>query len=632
MPVRVLQQILPVLLTLTLMGGLACAPRSEDTAAVLPAAARDPHSHSRPDEVVVRHMELDLDVDFEMRRLRGRASLDIDNLTGADAIDLDAWDLEILSVHTEPNGLPAEFSLSESQPFLGQRLRIALAPGTEKIHIDYQTSPEAVALQWLEPSQTSGEQPFLYSQSQPNLARTWIPCQDSPGVRMTYEATIRVPKGMMAVMSAANSTVPAADGVHTFVMEQPIPCYLVALAVGELEFRELGPRTGVYAEPAGLDAAAWEFADVEAMMTAAERLYGPYQWDRYDILVLPPSFPFGGMENPRLTFATPTILAGDRSLVSLVAHELAHSWSGNLVTNTTWNDTWLNEGFTTYFESRIMEEIYGRDYSEMLAVLDFQGLQEALTELGPESPDSRLHLDMAGRDPDLASGTVAYVKGALFLRWLEEKVGREELDRLLSAWFEANAFRGQDADGFVHFLDAELHLDSNESLAEAVEAWIFDPGLPADHPVPSSPRLEAVKSQIDVWRDGRDAESLRTADWSTQEWLYFVNNQPDDLEADDLEALDEIFSLTASGNDQILSRWLALSVRHGYQRVDPVVEEFLVRVGRRWLVQSIYEELVATPEGRERAMEIYARARPGYHGILRATVDAVLAGEKSGAP
>src|SRR4051794_5824957 len=369
-------------------------------------AMRDIHSFSRPDEASIKHLALDLTVDFDRQQLSGTARLDLDN-RGARELVLDTNGLTVAKVTAD--GAPAAFTLGDPVKYLGQALTIGITAETKSVSIDYTTSPDAAAVQWLSPEQTAGgKHPFLFTQSQAILARTWVPCQDSPGVRMTYEATVRVPRGLLAVMSAENPTETSADGVYRFRMPQPIPSYLLALSVGDLAFRPLGRNSGVYAEKPVVEAAAYELADTQKMIDAAEQLYGPYRWGQYDILVLPPSFPFGGMENPRLTFATPTILAGDRSLVSLVAHELAHSWSGNLVTNATWNDFWLNEGFTVYFERRIMEAVYGRDYSEMLARLGMQDLEQVVEELGPASRDTHLLLDLTGRDPDDAANKLAY--------------------------------------------------------------------------------------------------------------------------------------------------------------------------------------------------------------------------------
>ena len=412
----------------------------------------DPHSRSRPNEVVVRHVSLDLDVDFAGHRVSGTAAFDLEHRAAeATQLVLDTWQLDVTAVRGA-DGADLPFELGEHDPVLGSALSIEVG-AADHVVVHYATSPEARAMQWLEPQQTASGKPFLFTQAQPILARTWIPCQDSPAVRVTYDATVRVPAELLALMSAENP-VERTDGTYHFSMPQPVPSYLIALAVGDLEFRELGARSGVYAEPSVVDGAAWEFADTEAMIEAAERLYGDYRWGRYDILVLPPSFPYGGMENPRLTFATPTILAGDRSLVTLIAHELAHSWSGNLVTNSTWNDIWLNEGFTVYFETRIDEELYGGPYTDMLLRLGRQDLERAVADEQPR--DTWLELDMAGRDPDEGPTKIPYEKGSLFLRLIEATVGRERFDAFLRSYFDTFAFESMDTATFLAHLRAVL--------------------------------------------------------------------------------------------------------------------------------------------------------------------------------
>ncbi|HEY7161433.1 MAG TPA: M1 family aminopeptidase/hydrolase, partial [Acidobacteriota bacterium] len=414
------------------MDQMMSATQTQSSDSCAPSAPNpncDVHSFAKPDEVVVKNLDLDLTVNFEKSELSGKASLQIENKTGATKLYLDTRDLNISKVTLDQSDKPAKFEMGEEIKYLGQSLEIEIEPTTKVVHIFYSTRPQAAAVQWLTPEQTSGKKkPFLFTQSESILARTWVPCQDSPGIRMTYSATIHVPADLMAVMSAENPTKKNSEGVYQFKMTNPIPSYLLALAVGDLDFRPIGKRTGVYAEPSVVEKAAWEFADMEKMVETAEKLYGPYRWGRYDVIVLPPSFPFGGMENPRLTFLTPTMIAGDRSNVSLIAHELAHSWSGNLVTNATWNDFWLNEGFTTYFEQRIMEALYGRDYSEMLALIEMKELQREIKDLGETSPDTHLFLNLAGRDPDEGSTQIPYDKGYLFLRTIEENVGREKWD------------------------------------------------------------------------------------------------------------------------------------------------------------------------------------------------------------
>ncbi len=611
---------------------LAAAP----FAALADTASPDPHSFSRPDEVAVRHLELDLTVDFPNRRLSGSATLTIErghlnapSGTGAPAagtLRLDSRDLEIAAVYLDSSTTPAPFTLAPAVPILGQELAIALAPETRTVRIDYRTRPEAGALQWLTPEQTAGgKTPFLFTQSQAILARTWVPCQDSPGVRMTYGATIRVPTGLLALMSAANPTRKNADGAYHFEMNRPIPSYLLALAVGDLEFRPFSGRAGVYAEPATLAKAAWEFADTEKMIGAAEKLYGPYRWERYDLLVLPPSFPYGGMENPRLTFATPTILAGDRSLVALVAHELAHSWSGNLVTSATWNDFWLNEGFTVYFESRIMEALFGRDYSEMQAQLSKRELEEALREAGAGSRETWLFANLDGRDPDDAPGAIVYDKGYFFLRALEEAVGRESWDRFLRGYFEQHAFRSMTTAGFIAYLQQNL-LAGAPAAAQKVDvlAWVYGPGLPAGAANPQSPAFARVDVELARLAAGTPAASLVTARWVTQQWQHFLRNLPPTTDPARLAEVDAAFHFTASGNAEILADWFLRAIVASYRPAYPALERFLVSVGRRKFLMPLYGALARTPEGLALAQRIYAQARPGYHPVAQVSLDGLL--------
>ncbi len=591
-----------------------------------PATPEDPHSFSRPAEVAVRHLDLDLEVDFAERRLSGSATLTLErNDPAARTLRLDTRDLEIIAVHLDGRAEAVKFTMAQAVPIFGQALDIALDPETRSVRIDYRTRPEAGALQWLTPAQTAGgKSPFLFTQSQAILARSWVPCQDSPGVRMTYRATIRAPKGLLALMSASNPTSRSADGIYRFEMTQPIPSYLLALAVGDLEFRALGGRSGVYAEPSVVARAAWELADTEKMIAAAERLYGPYRWGRYDVLVLPPSFPFGGMENPRLTFATPTILAGDRSLVALVAHELAHSWSGNLVTNATWNDFWLNEGFTNYFESRIMEALYGRDYSEMQAQLSQRELEQFVRETGEDSRETWLFGDLAGRDPDDAPGPIVYDKGYFFLRHLEEAVGRERWDRFLKSYFERHAFQSMTTRRFVDYLQQNLLDDAAAARKVGIQAWIYGPGLPAGAANPSSPALGKVDVELARFAAGAPAESLVTAGWVTQQWQHFLRNLPPATDAATLAALDAAFHFSASGNAEVLSDWFQRSITARYAPAYPALERFLLSVGRRKFIAPLYGALAKTPEGLAMAKRIYLQARPGYHPLTQAAIDALL--------
>lgn len=587
---------------------------------------RDIHSFSRPDEAVVSHLDLKLNVDFLKKELAGKASLSILNLTGASQLYLDSRDLIIDRVTLGTEERKTSFHIGDSVKYLGSPFVIDIGSDTKLVHIYYKTSPHAAALQWLDPGQTSdGKNHFLFTQSQASLARTWVPCQDTPGVRMTYTAQITVPQGLMAVMSAENSTQRSADGVYKFRMLQPIPSYLIALAVGDIDFRSTGTRSGVYAEPSFVEKAAWEFAETDKMIEAAEKLYGPYRWGRYDLMVLPPSFPYGGMENPRLTFTTTTVIAGDRSLVSLVAHELAHSWSGNLVTNATWEDFWLNEGFTTYFQHRIMEALYGRDYDEMQAVIGYQDLEKTISEFGKNYGDSHLKLNLQGRDPDDSFSAVAYQKGYFFLRTIEETVGRPLFDSFVRNYFERHAFQSVTTEEFLAELQQEvIQRDPDLDRKLQLNAWVYGPGIPPNSARPHSSAFSRVEQQIQLWSSGTPAVKLDTKQWSTHEWIHFLRHLPAGLKSPQMAELDDAFQFSKSGNAEIMNEWLINVIQNEYKPAYPILERFLLSQGRRKYLKPLYGEMAKTPAGLELAGGIYAKARSGYHPVSVWVVDSIF--------
>ncbi len=583
----------------------------------------DTHSHARPSDAVITHLDLDIKVDMNAKRISGTASYDI-AVPHGDRIILDTDDLEVEKV-TDGSTQELKFNMGDSTR-IGRALTIELPKGTDRITVQYRTGPNAKALQWLGPEQTADKiHPFLFTQGEAILSRTWIPIQDSPGIRFTYDAKVNVPTELMAVMSAINPQERSADGNYSFHMEHPIPAYLIALAVGDLDFAPIDDRTGVYAERGMLKRAAWEFEDTGNMLKAAEALYGPYRWGRYDLIVLPPSFPFGGMENPCLTFATPTIIAGDRSLTALVAHELAHSWSGNLVTNATWNDFWLNEGFTVYFESRISEALYGEEYAGMLQQLGRQDLLATLDDIakGKHPEDSKLRLDLSGRDPDDGMTEVAYEKGAAFLRLLESKVGRDKFDAFLRDYFDRFAFQSMTTDRFLAHLNDHL-LEPNHVTLD-VDAWVDGKGLPADAPIPESDRFTKVEGQIEQWVAGKPAMQLDTKAWSTFEWMHFLRHLPADLSEQQMNELDAAFGFTKSGNAEVLAAWFEQCIRSDHDPAFARMDEFLNTVGRRKFLVPLYTAMLDSEKGRLMAQTIYRNARPNYHSVSVRTLDDILA-------
>ena len=586
----------------------------------------DPHTYANAEDAIVRHLALDLNVDFDKKVISGKASIFFDNKTSAKKIILDTRDLTIDKITLDSAETEAKFVLAEKDKFLGQALSIDIKPNTKFVTVYYSTSPEAQALQWLSPEQTAGKKsPFLFTQSEAILARSWVPVQDSPGIRFTYEAKVHVPPGLMAVMSAKNPQEKNTEGNYSFRMDQKIPAYLLALAVGDFTFRSLDKRTGVYAENVTIDKAVNEFADLPKMLNTAEKLYGPYAWEQYDVIVLPPSFPFGGMENPRITFATPTILAGDRSLTALIAHELAHSWSGNLVTNATWNDFWMNEGFTVYFESRIMEALYGKDFADMQTLLGVEDLKETMAELGEKSEDTHLKLKLDSRDPDDGMNDIAYEKGRLLIVLMEQTFGREKLDNFLRNHFKNHAFGTITTEQFIEEYKRDLvGADSAKGKFIDIEQWVYAPGLPANAPQIRSVRFENVAKQIELWKSGTKASALQTKGYTTNEWLRFLGLLPEKLSHDQMKELDATFHFSETGNSEILFAWLERVVNNQYKENYPQVKKFLIDIGRRKFVKPLFVALVKTPQGKEFAREIYKESRPNYHYVTQATIDGIL--------
>lgn len=597
--------------------------------------ARDYFTFANTDAFGTGHLSLDLDVDFEQQALRGYARLSMRRLDAeATEVILDTRDLTISSVAAIVDGRSSEagFSSGEPHPILGTPLHIdvpADAGDAFELVIEYRTSPKSTALQWLPPELTAGgKHPMMFSQSQAVHARSWVPLQDTPAIRITYEATVRTPETLLAVMSADNDPLAPRTGEYRFEMPQPVPSYLLAIAVGNFYFAPLGEDTGVYTEPELLDASVYEFADTQAMLELAEAMYGPYEWGRYDLLVLPPSFPYGGMENPRLSFITPSLLAGDRSLVSVIAHELAHSWSGNLVTNATWRDGWLNEGMTSYIESRLMEVIYDAArvdeervlmYRELL--LDFESVPEHMQALAPRLDDA---------NPDDFQGTIHYNKGQLFLVYLEEAFGREALDAFLESYFEEFAWGTITTEQFLDYLDARLlSRDGSTVTREQAEAWTYEPGLPEAAPIPSSENLDNAAAMAQAFAEDRVAlGEIRVAAWSPQAVIHFINSLPADLSREKLAALDAGWSLSETRNAEIARTWFIQVATRRYTDAYESLEAHLNRYGRGRLIRPVYAALADNGQDGARAREMFGRARDSYHPIVAAGIDDMIGGRK----
>lgn len=631
------------------LGACATATESVPMTPLVPAApakpalayADDIHSNARPAEARVGHVALDLTADFAAKTLSGSATLDVTGRVGATEVVLDTKNLDIRGVR-DAQGRPLRHELGAVDAIKGQALTVHLpafvGAEVQKIVVDYATRPDAAALQWLTPQQTAGGQkPYLFSQGQAILTRTWVPTQDSPGIRQTYSARITAPADLTVVMSAEHLTptgeaAAAGQKAWRFDMDRPIPPYLMAIAIGDIAFASFDGRTGVWTEPSRLEAARAELVSTPRMVDAAEALYGPYRWGRYDLLVLPPSFPFGGMENPRLTFATPTIIAGDQSLVSLVAHELAHSWSGNLVTNATWSDIWLNEGTTVYFENRIMEALYGRERAMQEQVLGWGELSAELATTAPD--DTKLHIDLTGRDPDDGLSGVPYEKGAAMLRTIERIVGRPTFDAWLRGYFDRHAFQPMTDVGFL--ADIREHLIKGDAALEAqlqLENWIYQPGMPSNWVPPVSDAFVPVDNAAFAFAaTGGKASNIPWAEWNTQQRQRFLAWRPPVIDGSgrwlttaQLADLEKTLNLANEGNAELTFAWLQIALAHRYEPAVATADRFLTTQGRRKFVLPLFQTLWSEGDwGRPIATRIYAQARPLYHPVTSGSVDQLV--------
>ena len=599
----------------------------------LAAYASEPHSYAQPDQVVITHLDLDLKLDFPHKQLDGQATLKLEwKNPQAPSLVLDTRDLKIAKIEAlgaDGKTTPLKYALAPRDKQLGEKLTIATPTHPAQVRIVYTTSPDASGLQWLTPAQTADKKlPFMFSQSESIHARSWVPLQDSPAIRFSYTAHVSAPKNVRVVMSALNDAKHPLNGDYSFDQPHPIPSYLLAIGAGDIAVKETGPRSAVYAEPSVVGKAAHEFEDTEQMIATAEKLYGPYRWGRYDILVLPPSFPYGGMENPDMTFATPTVLVGDKSLVSLVAHELAHSWSGNLVTAASWRDIWLNEGVTTYVQGRITEALYGKGLADEEALLSARALQKEIGAMPANS--QKLAPDPRGIDADDSLSDVAYDKGSWFLRTLEQRFGRATFDNYLKSYFNHFAFQSITTEQMLNYMKPNLieKYPGKMSWAE-VQNWVYGSGIPKDALLPDSPHFDTIDQERSAFLAGQmAADKLGAKDWNTQEWMYFLDRLPDVTPLAKIQQLDAAWHLTGTPNAEIGMRWYSHAITAGDKAVWPAAAEHMIRIGRLYLTVPLYKALVGTPGGLAYAEQVYAKAKAGYHPLTQQVVEDLIAKAK----
>ncbi|KAF5729540.1 peptidase M1 family protein [Tripterygium wilfordii] len=611
----------------------------------------DPHSFTDSTHPLTTHISLSLYFDFPSSTIRGSALLSLPS-PRAGPLSLDTRSLSIHQILDPLTLTPIPFSLSATpDPILGTHLTVSLSNHSSLL-ILFSTSQDSSALQWLTPPQTFNKtHPYVYTQCQAIHARSVFPCQDTPAARICYSAKLNIPHQLSAVMSARHVDrrqptsgdvkefgygnfginieshwCEAGRVVEEFVMEQPIPPYLFAFAVGQLGFRDVGPRTRVYAEAAAgvLDAAAIEFAGTEEMIRQGERLFGEYEWERFDLLVLPPSFPYGGMENPRMVFLTPTVIKGDSSGAQVVAHELAHSWTGNLITNKNNEHFWLNEGFTTYAERRIIEAVQGEDRATLNIGIGWRGLNKEMEKFKDNMEFTKLKTKQEGVDPDVVYSEVPYEKGFQFLWRIERQIGRPAFDEFLKKYIATFKFKSIDTETFLDFLKANVPgIEKDIDLV----TWTEGIGIPPDAYEPISHLYRNIVSLAKEFNLGRMPREDEVADWRGQEWELYLENLPKFVEASQVLGLDARYRLSESKDYEVKVAFLELALSCKCRDYYGEVEKTLKEVGRMKYLRPLYRGLVqGTGKEEEKifAKRLFADARDGYHPIAQGVVESIF--------
>ena len=606
-------------------------------------------SMSNFDQVKVVSQHLNLSADFSKKELSGTctytlARADAKSTASIKHLILDVRTLVINSVTV--NSTAAKFSLKKSvnEDAFGFGLHIPLdaikdwsAKSQNTVTVDYHTTPQSEAIQWLSASQTLGKKhPYLFTQCQAIHARSLLPCQDTPAVKSSYSATITTPAPLRALMSAVNdeskSTQDSSKGTNTWGFKQaiPVPSYLIALAIGNLKSKSVGKVCAVWSEPEILDECAKEFEDTEKFLESAESFLIPYQWGRYDLLILPPSFPYGGMENPCLTFVTPTLLAGDKSLVDVIAHEAAHSWSGNLVTNCSWEHFWLNEGFTMYVQRRILAHFendakYDQRVKEQEfdALVDLKALKENVYDFGVDHEFTKLIPDLTGKDPDDAFSSVPYEKGYNFLFYLKGLVGGYKvMDGFLKAYFTKFKFQcitsGDMKDFFLSYFAKTVSKEKLDSIDW--DGWMFKPGMPLVKNQFDTSISSMVNKLTTQWTEGNweACSDKDIAKWTTMAKMYFLQQLQEvdgGFSHSVLGQMDKLYSFTATRNAEIRYRWLNLCLINDYKPVYGEVVKFISEQGRMKFVRPLYKALAKAKGGEKLAKDTFNKVKDSYHLI-----------------
>ncbi|KAF2762984.1 putative leukotriene A-4 hydrolase like protein [Pseudovirgaria hyperparasitica] len=620
------------------------------TANVTINAPRDPNTLSNYNAWLTRHTKANFEIDFVKKILRGNVVLSLESLTERESKEivldtsyLDIQDVQVAGIQvawdtkkwTEPYGSPLTISLNEG---VGQGESI-------DVDITLSTTEQCTALQWMEPEQTSNKKhPYMFSQCQAIHARSVYPCQDTPDVKSTFEFNIRsrLPVLASGLATGSKDFAPGKNGesgtlVYSFKQDVPMPSYLFAIASGDLASASIGPRSVVWTGPEELVGCKWEFeGDMDKFLEAAESIVYPYAWGTYNVLVLPASFPYGGMENPIYTFATPTIVSGDKQNIDVIAHELSHSWSGNLVSNASWEHFWLNEGWTTYLERRIQAYIHGEPHRDFSAVIGWKALTDSINDYGEDHEFTKLIVDLKGKDPDDAFSSIPYEKGFIFLYYLEKLIGKSKWDKFIPHYFQTWKYKSVDSYDFKATL---LDFFASDKAAAAKldevdwDSWFYKPGFPPK-PEFDDTLIKSCLELADKWESrstGKTDFTPAATDikgWVGNQSVVFLERVqlfPKPLKAGDIELMGQAYSYDKSQNAELVSRYYGIGLQAKAEAVYQPTADFLGRVGRMKFVRPLYKMLNACD--RKLAIATFEKNKNFYHPICRSMVEKDLFGK-----
>jgi leukotriene-A4 hydrolase len=590
---------------------------------------------------VTKHIRLAWNVDFVNSKIWGTATLSMVRIGKEKLVKLDCSHLNVKCVTDVKSGQRLQFTVDPQATKFGGLLAVDLMSSEDSafdLQIEYETTEKCSALQWLRPEQTVGKvHPYLFSQCQAIHARSMLPCQDTPAIKATYNATVTLSAPLAAVMSAnKRRQLSSVDGMHTFDFEQtlPIPSYLIAIGAGAITSKEIGPRSAVWCEKEILEAAAFEFAETESFITTAEQLVGKYVWERYDILLLPPSFPYGGMENPCLTFLTPSLLCGDRSLVDVVAHEISHSWTGNLVSCMNWEHFWLNEGFTMFLERKILAKLHGEGWRQFNSHIGLADLRESVAQFGGDGPETALIPDLSNTDPDDVFSSVPYEKGYTLLYVLEELVGGGTIfEPFFKAHIQHHAGKSITSEEFKTFLFDYFKDDvaiTSKLTAFEWSKWLQGRGMPPTIPKYSEEMLTPCRQLAQAWIQTGKSDAVDFGSFSPAQKTMFLDllllkaNQLDPVV---LETLNNAYHLSESKNVEVLLKWYLICIRNKNEAFFEAAAKFATQHGRMKYCRPILRELYKSGEvGRKIALTTFERNKSFYHPIAAQMIAKDLSG------